>query len=178
MIKNAKFLVALLIFLLFIVSTFANRTTSNIKLNDHIYIHSVLLNNENSLEIMDILGMIEKNNNKKIFISEYYFVLQKDYKKELENIKDMYSQENYYWHYIKNRASLATINTEKNTFKNISQDKIVTNTKFFKNDYSKVMKSTSLHTFVHKDKLNIFLLHFNKVLPNIIEVKPNIFIFS
>lgn len=90
----------------------------------------------------------------------------------------MYSQENYYWHYIKNRASLATINTEKNTFKNISQDKIVTNTKFFKNDYSKVMKSTSLHTFVHKDKLNIFLLNFNKVLPNIIEVKPNIFIFS
>lgn len=60
MMKNAKFLVALLIFLLFIVSTFANRTTSNIKLNDHIYIHSVLLNNENSLEIMDILGMIEK----------------------------------------------------------------------------------------------------------------------
>ncbi len=40
------------------------------------------------------------------------------------------------------------------------------------------MKSTSLHTFVHKDKLNIFLLNFNKVLPNIIEVKPNIFIFS
>ncbi|MGB4434891.1 MAG: hypothetical protein WBI45_05505, partial [Defluviitoga tunisiensis] len=82
--KKTKFLVAFLIFLLFIVSTYANGKTDNIILNDKVYIHSVLLNNENSLEIMDILGMIEKNNNKKIFISEYYFVLQKDYKKELE----------------------------------------------------------------------------------------------
>ena len=129
--KKQSFLWALLIFLLFIVSTFANRTTSNIKLNDHIYIHSVLLNNENSLEIMDILGMIEKNNNKKIFISEYYFVLQKDYKKELENIKDMYSQENYYWHYIKIEL-LSYYKHWKNTFKNISQDKIVTNIKFLR----------------------------------------------
>ncbi|HPP09767.1 MAG TPA: hypothetical protein PLK41_02110, partial [Defluviitoga tunisiensis] len=69
--KKTKFLVAFLIFLLFIVSTYANGKTDNIILNDKVYIHSVLLNNENSLEIMVILGMIEKNNNKKIFISEY-----------------------------------------------------------------------------------------------------------
>lgn len=178
MMKNAKFLVALLIFLLFIVSTFANRTTSNIKLNDHIYIHSVLLNNENSLEIMDILGMIEKNNNKKIFISEYYFVLQKDYKKELENIKDMYSQENYYWNYLKNGDSIDTINMSRNDYNHSSQDKIVTNVKFFKNDYSNIIKSTSLHSYLHNDNFDVYILYSNKVLPNIIEVKPNIFIFS
>jgi|CZCB01.1.fsa_nt_gi uncharacterized protein (DUF2249 family) len=175
--KKTKFLVAFLIFLLFIVSTYANGKTDNIILNDKVYIHSVLLNNENPLELLDILGMIEKNE-KKIIISDYNIALKNDYKKELENIKDMYFQENYYWNYLKNGDSIDTINMSRNDYNHSSQDKIVTNVKFFKNDYSNIIKSTSLHSYLHNDNFDVYILYSNKVSPNVIEIKPNIFIFS
>ena len=106
--KKTKFLVAFLIFLLFIVSTYANGKTDNIILNDKVYIHSVLLNNENPLELLDILGMIEKNE-KKIIISDYNIALKNDYKKDAMANRILYHPANLIMYHIERRSSFLSL---------------------------------------------------------------------
>lgn len=176
MMKKTKFLVTFLIFMLFIVSTFAYGT-NNVILNNNVCIQPVLLNNEGSLKFLDILVM-NKEKEKDIIIRDYNIFPQKDYKQELDKIKDNYFRENYHWYYLKNGKSLFNQLRAVNVDAETSQNNNIMDMKFFKNDYSKVIKKVFLNDYDYKSIFNLNIFSFNNFLPKIIEIKPNIFIFS